>query len=72
MKQDRRQYKYKALATESESFCMRIVTGRDSCLANPIHSGAYYLGYAPNRARSLRPAAFEDWIVNEAQNVQDG
>ncbi len=35
-------------------------------------SGAYYLGYAPNRARPPRLAAFEDWIVHEARNVRDG
>ncbi len=42
-------------------------------LALPVRtSGAYYLAYSPNRARPLRLAAFEDWIVKEARKVQDG
>ena len=32
-------------------------------------TGAYYLAYSPNRAPSPRLAAFEDWIVKEAQSV---
>jgi LysR family glycine cleavage system transcriptional activator len=35
-------------------------------------SGAYYLAYPPNRPRSTRVAAFEDWIVTAAQAVRDG
>jgi LysR family glycine cleavage system transcriptional activator len=35
-------------------------------------AGAYYLAYAPNRPRSARVAAFEDWIVTAAQSVRDG
>jgi LysR family glycine cleavage system transcriptional activator len=35
-------------------------------------SGAYYLAYPPNRPRSTRLAAFEDWIVMAAQRVRDG
>jgi LysR family glycine cleavage system transcriptional activator len=34
-------------------------------------SGAYYLAYPPNRPRSPRVAAFEDWIVMAAQRVRD-
>lgn len=35
-------------------------------------SGAYYLAYPPNRPRSARVVAFEDWIVMAAQRVCDG
>jgi LysR family glycine cleavage system transcriptional activator len=42
-------------------------------LAIPVRtSGAYYLAYPPNRPRSTRVAAFEDWIVMAAQRVRDG
>jgi len=42
-------------------------------LAIPVRtSGAYYLAYPPNRPRSARVAAFEDWIVMAAQRVGDG
>ncbi len=46
-------------------------------LVNPIPvsvrtSGAYYLAYPPNRPRSGRVAAFEDWIVAQAQGVREG
>jgi LysR family glycine cleavage system transcriptional activator len=34
-------------------------------------SGAYYLAYPPNRQRSTRVAAFEDWIVMAARGVRD-
>ena len=34
-------------------------------------SGAYYLAYPPLRPRSDRVAAFENWIVSEAQAISD-
>jgi LysR family glycine cleavage system transcriptional activator len=34
-------------------------------------AGAYYLAYPPDRPRSARVAAFEDWIVLAAQGVRD-
>ena len=41
-------------------------------IAIPVRtSGAYYLVYPPNRPRSTRVAAFEDWIVMEAEGVRD-
>ena len=41
-------------------------------LATPVRtSGAYYLVYPPNRPRSTRVAAFEDWIVMAAERVRD-
>lgn len=40
--------------------------------ALPVRAqGAYYLAYAPLRPRSARLAAFENWIVAEAQAVGD-
>lgn len=41
-------------------------------IALPVRtSGAYYLAYSPSRARPPRLAAFEDWLVGEAQKVLD-
>jgi LysR family transcriptional regulator, glycine cleavage system transcriptional activator len=42
-------------------------------LALPVRApGAYYFAYPPNRPRSARVAAFEDWIVMAAREVRDG
>jgi len=42
-------------------------------LAPPVQtSGGYYLAYPPHRPRSARVAAFEDWIVREAQATGEG
>ena len=42
-------------------------------IAKPVRTpGAYYLVYPPNRPRSTRVAAFEDWIVTAAEGVRDG
>jgi LysR family glycine cleavage system transcriptional activator len=35
-------------------------------------AGGYYLAYAPGRARTARLSAFEDWIVAQAREVQEG
>ncbi|RIK90081.1 MAG: transcriptional regulator [Burkholderiales bacterium] len=50
---------------------------RSGRLAAPIAlplrtSGGYYLAYPPHRPRSARVAAFEDWIVREAQATGEG
>jgi LysR family glycine cleavage system transcriptional activator len=42
-------------------------------IALPVRtSGSYYLAYSPNRARSARLVAFEEWIVAQAQAVAEG
>jgi LysR family glycine cleavage system transcriptional activator len=45
-------------------------------LASPVSlrvrtSGGYYLAYPPDRPQSARLAAFERWIVSEAESVHD-
>lgn len=50
---------------------------RSGRLATPIPlplrtSGGYYLAYPPHRPRTARLAAFEDWIVREAQAAGEG
>ena len=46
----------------------RLVTPIDLPVRMP---GAYYLAYPPDRPRSARVTAFEDWVVREAERVRD-